>query len=145
APKDFYSYCLAAGSNYSNFLFQVQMTIIQGLDGGVVFRTSNPSLPSYIFTVTYSGLYALNVAFDPQHGRTLAFGRSLVIKTGLNQANLLGVMARAGNLSLFINKHFVASVSDDTYHAGAIGLATSNFPQTSIDVAFNNVHVWNLP
>ena len=145
APNDFYSYCLATGSHYSNFLYEVQMTIVQGLDGGVVFRTSNPSLPSYVFTITYSGFYALNVSLDPQHGRTLVFGRSLAIKTGLNQANLLGVLARAGNISLFINKHFVASASDDTYSSGAIGLVTSNFPQTSIDVAFNNVRVWNLP
>src|ERR1051326_4207394 len=64
APQDLYDYCLATGSNYSNFLFQVQLTIIQGLDAGVVFRTTNPRLPSYIFTITYSGLYALNVSID---------------------------------------------------------------------------------
>src|SRR3989440_7874191 len=145
APKDFYSYCLATGSNYSNFLFQVQMTIIQGLDAGMVFRTANPSFPSYVFTITYGGLYALNVAVDPQHSRSLAFGRSLAINTGLNQTNLLSVMARDGNISLFINKHFVAGASDNTYPTGAIGLVASNFPQTSIDIAFNNAFVWNLP
>ncbi|MFL5701124.1 MAG: zinc ribbon domain-containing protein [Ktedonobacteraceae bacterium] len=145
APKDLYSYCLATGTNYSNFLFQVQMTIIQGLDAGMVFRTANPSLPSYVFTITYGGLYALNVAVDPQHSRSLAFGRSLAINTGLNQTNLLSVMARDGNISLFINKHFVAGASDNTYPTGAIGLVASNFPQTSIDIAFNNAFVWNLP
>ena len=145
APKDLYSYCLATGTNYSNFLFQVQMTIIQGLDAGMVFRTANPSLPSYVFTITYGGLYALNVAVDPQHSRSLAFGRSLAINTGLNQTNLLSVMARDGNISLFINKHFVAGASDNTYLSGAIGLVASNFPQTSIDIAFNNALVWNLP
>ena len=145
APKDLYSYCLANGSNYRNFLFQVEVTIIHGLDAGVVFRTANPSLPSYVFTVTYNGLYALNVAVDAQHGRTLAFGRSLTVKTGLNQANLLSVLARNGNIFLFINKHFVASASDNTYPSGAIGLVASNFPQTSIDIAFNNAFVWNLP
>ena len=145
APKDLYSYCLATGSNYRNFLFQVQMTIIQGLDAGMVFRTANPSLPSYVFTITYRGIYALNVAIDPQHSRSLAFGRSLAINTGLNQTNLLSVMARDGNISLFINKHFVASASDNTYPSGAIGLVASNFPQTSIDIAFNNAFVWNLP
>ena len=145
APKDLYSYCLATGSNYSNFLFQVQMTIIQGLDAGMVFRTANPSLPSYVFTITYNGLYALNVAVDPQHSRSLAFGRSVAINTGLNQTNLLSVMARNGNISLFINKHFVAGASDTTYPSGAIGLVASNFPQTSIDIAFNNAFVWNLP
>lgn len=145
APKDLYNYCLANGSNYRNFLFQVQMTIIHGLDAGVVFRTANPSLPSYVFTVTYNGLYALNVAVDPQHGRTLAFGRSSAFNTGLNQANLLSVLARDGNIFLFINKHFVAGASDNTYPSGAIGLVASNFPQTSIDIAFNNAFVWNLP
>lgn len=145
APQNLYDYCLATGSNYSNFLFQVQLTIIQGLDAGVVFRTTNPRLPSYIFTITYSGLYALNVSIDSQHGRTLAFGRSSAINTGLNQPNLLGVMARNGNISLFINKHFVITATDNTYTSGAIGLVASNFPQTSIDIAFNNAFVWKLP
>lgn len=145
APKDFYSYCLAGGSNYKNFLFQVQMTVIKGLDGGIVFRTADPSFPSYVFTITYNGLYSLNVSFSTQGGRTLAFGRSLAINNGLNQVNLLGVLALNDTISLFINKHFVTSVSDDTHSSGAIGLITSNFPRSSIDVAFNNAQVWNLP
>lgn len=145
SAKSFNFYCLAQGSAFSNFVFQVQVTILKDYEAGIIFRANDPEPSAYFFAISYNGLYALNIAEGPQHGAILAFGRSPAIKVGLNQPNLLSVMAHGNDIDLFINKQFVKSVQDETYAAGAIGLVADNTIRVPSDTAFNNAQVWNLP
>ncbi len=145
AAKNLYYTCPAPGSAFSNFVFQVQVTIIKGYEAGIMFRANNPEPSAYFFTISYNGLYALGVSEGPQHGTILAFGRSPAIKVGFNQPNLLSVMAHGSNIDLFINKQFVKSVQNETYAAGAIGLIADNTIRVPSDTAFSNAQVWNLP
>jgi hypothetical protein len=141
-PRDLYIACPAAGTNYHNFIYQVQMTIINGLDAGISFRSTNVTLPSFLFTITTTGLYSLYVS---PPSRILAFGRSSAINTGLKQTNLLTVMAQDSVISLFINKQFVKSVNNNEYSSGEIGVIADNEPDANIDIAFSNAQVWVLP
>src|SRR5258708_1100030 len=145
SAKDFYYSCLAPGSAFSDFVFQVQVTIIKGYNAGIMFRANNPEPSAYFFTISYNGLYALNIAEGPQHGAILAFGRSPAIKVGFNQPNLLSVMAHGSNIDLFINKQFVKRVQDETYAAGAIGLVADSTIRVPSDTAFSSAQVWKLP
>jgi hypothetical protein len=145
SANDFFYYCFAASNDFSNFVFQVQVTIIKGFEAGIIFRANDPEPSAYLFVISYNGLYALNISEGIQHGAILAFGRSPAIKVGLNQPNLLSVMARGRDFNLFINKHFVKSIQDNTYAAGAIGLGADNTMSTSTDAAFSNAQVWKLP
>lgn len=145
SAKSFIFYCLAPGNEFSNFVFQVQVTIIKGYEAAIMFRANDPEPSAYFFGISYNGLYSLNIAEGPQHGAILAFGRSPAIKVGFNQPNLLSVMAHGSNIDLFINKQFVKRVQDETYAAGAIGLVADNTIRAPSDTAFNNVQVWNLP
>jgi hypothetical protein len=138
-------YCLTPGNEFSNFVFQVQVTIIKGYDSGILFRANDPEPSAYFFAISYNGLYSLNIAEGPQHGAILAFGRSPAIKVGFNQPNLLSVMAHGSNIDLFINKQFVKRVQDETYAAGAIGLVADSTIRVPSDTAFSNVQLWNLP
>ncbi len=145
APQDFSQYCPAYSGNYSNFIFQIQVTVINGLDAGFTFRGAGQSLASYALSITDTGLYALDVIYGSQRGGILAFGRSPAIHTGLNQPNLIAVLAENSSISLFINQHFVTSINDSTYSSGSLALFADNFPGTAIDVAFRNAQEWNLP
>jgi len=145
SAKDFYYSCLAAGSAFSDFVFQVQVTIIKGYEAGIMFRANDPEPSTYFFSISYNGLYALNVAAGPQHGAILAFGRSPAIKVGFNQPNLLSVMAHGSNIDLFINKQFVKRVQDESYATGAIGLFAENTIRVPSDTGFSSAQVWNLP
>jgi hypothetical protein len=142
APGDLYIACPAAGTSYKNFIYQVQMRIINGLNAGISFRSINENLPSFFFTITTTGLYGLN---SLQPNRILAFGRSSAINKGLKQTNLLTVIAQGSAISLFINKQFVKSVRDNEYSSGEIGVVADNEPGANIDIAFSNAQVWVLP
>ncbi|HET7639724.1 MAG TPA: hypothetical protein VFK47_13440, partial [Ktedonobacteraceae bacterium] len=113
------------------------------LAAGITFRSSNENLPSFVFSITTTGLYSLDTLQSPL--QVLAFGRSSAIHLGQNQTNVIAVMARGSTISLFINKQFIKSVSDENYSPGEIGMFTGNAPRSNIDVAYSNAQVWSLP
>src|SRR6266480_1617537 len=99
-----YEDCLSQGSNFRNFAFQVQMTILKGDAGGIIFRTS------YLFYFSTVGGYT--VSFPLVSGKTQSF------KSGLNQSNLITVVAHGSNFYLYVNKQYVTQFRDSIYSAG---------------------------
>ena len=121
------------------------MTINQGDEGGLVFRSnSNTDLAQYyLFSITQMGGYRLVVSKDGTHNTTLAEDASTAIKTGIGQLNTLAVVAKGSTLYLYINKQYVGSASDSTYSSGMLGVFASD-ASTDTDVSFSNAEVWAL-
>jgi hypothetical protein len=134
--------CFAQASNFSNFAFQVQMTILKGDGGGLVFRADAANAKFYLFRITHDGLLTLLVTSDSKTNTPLVDDTSAAIKKGA-QTNLVTVIARDSNIYLYVNKQYVDSVSDSTYSAGKIGLFADD-TDAATDIAFNNVNVWQL-
>jgi len=141
--KGYYVPCFAQASNFSNFTLQVQMTIVQGDAGGVVFRANSASSKFYIFAVGRDGSYTLLISLDDKHSNPLTYGNSRAINTNLNQTNLLTIIARGSNIYLYVNKQYVGSVSDSTYSSGQIGLFGADNTNPT-DVAFGHIQIWQL-
>ncbi len=141
--KGYYIPCFAQASNFSNFTLQVQMTIVQGDTGGVVFRANSTSSKFYIFSVGRDSSYSLLISLDDKHNTPLTYGNSRAINTNLNQTNLLTVIARGSNIYLYVNKQYVGSVSDSTYSSGQIGLFGADDTNPT-DVAFSHIEMWQL-
>lgn len=134
--------CFAQGSNFSNFAFQVQMTIVQGDGGGLVFRANDVSTKLYLLRVSHDGLFGISVTQDDKSITPILDDTSSVLKTG-SQTNLLTVIARKSTISIYINKQFADTINDATYSAGEIGVfAYDNSKGT--DVAFTDANVWSL-
>ena len=139
--KSYYLTCLAESTNFSNFAFQVQVTIIQGDEGGLIFRASGAKL--YSFGFNREGLFSLIVSKNNNPGKPLIYGPNSAINTGLNQPNLLTVIARESTFYLYINKQFVDTVRDSSYHSGQIGVYAA-YSTHYTDVAFNDAQVWQV-
>jgi len=77
--------CTDSADNFSDFVFEVQMKIIQGDIGGIVFRGNFTTGNSYYVKINQNGEYFL----DQQIGTTnvLASGHPPYIHAGLNQAH----------------------------------------------------------
>ncbi len=132
--------CLAYATNFANFAFQVQMMILKGDGGGILFRFNSANSSGYSFTIGPDGSYALSL-WKGSTSQNLRSGSSSAIKTGLNQTNLLTVVANGSHISLYINKQFVTSVSESTLNSGQIGVqATENTLPT--EVSFQHAQVW---
>ncbi len=136
-------YCIANASkdDYSNFIYQIQMRIIEGNCGGLLFRMANSSDNYYTVEVCRDGTYAMLVYLNDKP-TILQHRESSAINTGANQNNVLKVIANGSSLTLYINNQTVVNVSDSTYRHGHIGVfahAYNNFPT---EVAYSNAKVW---
>lgn len=134
--------CIARTSNFSNFTYEVQMMIIKGDCGGIIFRRSGPSF--YYFRVCQDGSYVfIRYASDTdtQKNLTLKNGPATAIRTGLNQTNLVAVVARGNKLDLYVNRQLIASISDNSYTQGQLGLVAKEV-QNPTEVVFSNARVW---
>jgi len=98
--------CLAQATSFSDFAFQVNMTIVTGSardGGGLVFRSSSNSF--YRLRIGVDGSYDL-----VNQNNTVASGSSSAIKTGLNRTNVITVVAQGQHIYMYVNKQLIASV-----------------------------------
>jgi DnaJ-like protein len=143
--KGFFQPCYAEAPAFSNFAFQVQMTITQGDEGGILFRSDPVNSKFYLFRISQSGAYDLFLYVDNQgtHAKSLLSNSTSLFKQGLHQTNTITVVARGGNLYFYINGQYLDGVSNSVIASGKIGVfGESNTNPT--DVAFSNVQVWQL-
>ena len=80
---------------------------------------------------------------DNNNKQVLKNGTSSVINTGLNQSNLIAVVANGSTIDLYVNLHHLDSVSDGTYTSGQIGIVAYSTSDPT-EVAFNNARIWGL-
>jgi serine/threonine protein kinase len=135
-----------ARPSFSNFIFEVQMKIINGGSGGVIFRANTSNNDFYVFEVGQYGNYQLFLCSDSQWYFTILNSTSPAIKQGLNQTNLIAVIAQGNSIGLFVNHQLIDSVNDNTYGSGRIGVMVDPTGDNgySTEVVFSNAKVWTL-
>ena len=143
----FYS-CFAEKTAFSNFTYEVKMKIIKGDAGALLFRADVANSKYYYLEVRQDGYYECDLFTDSSgHYQTLASGSipSAIsgYYTGLNQNNVLGVVAQGSTLQFYANGQRFAQVTDSTYSHGAIGVAGED-DTNSTDVAYTDARVWTL-
>jgi hypothetical protein len=138
----YFNYCVAS-SDFSNFVFEVQMKIIKGDAGGVIFRADTTSNKFYVFDVGQDGTYEIFSCTANSCDHTLTSGTSTVIKQGLNQTNLIAVIAQGSIIGLYVNHQLIDHVDDRTYSSGQIGVIALPYRSGNpTEVSYNYAKVW---
>jgi hypothetical protein len=139
-------YCIAKSTDFSNFVFEVQMQVIKGDQGAITFRVADTVAHNqyYDFYVGDDGSYGLYVVNDS--GKTLAYGTSSAINQGLNQTNVVAVVAQGSLIKLYVNHQLITSATDSTYSHGNIGVEANPFVNNghTTEVVYSNARVWML-
>lgn len=130
--------CVSQQANFSNFAFEVRMTIIKGDCGGIVFRYSQGYLYSYM--VCRDGNYFLQL-ISPSQEKLLASKPSTAIHKGLNETNVIAVVANGSTLDLYVNNQEVASIQDDSSSSGVTGLSAAD-TGTPTEVEYSFARAW---
>jgi hypothetical protein len=135
--------CTARSTNFINFAYQVQVTLVKGDQAGIIFRFDDIQATFYSFFISSEGTYALDT--DNRNGfiSELLNGSSPAIKTGLNQTNLLAVLVRGSQIALYVNGQYLASVQDSTYKSGSIGVIAENDGHPT-EALCSDAKVWTL-
>jgi hypothetical protein len=132
----------AASDIFTNFVYEVQMRIIIGDCGGLLFRIGSIPSDAYSFEVCQNGTYDVAVYTNDTPTYLINLSQSPAIHIGNNQDNLLAVIAKGNSLTFYVNNQKVGNVNDSTYSAGQIAIfahAHANYPT---EVAFSNAKVW---
>ncbi len=141
----FFFDCAAKATNYSHFLFQVKMTFLKGIYGGIFFRSDPNNSKYYLLRFGRdTGRYDLYVytSKEANSAKRILDGTSPNFNTDLNKANVVAVLARGTTIALYINSTFVDKIDDPTFTGGQIGVFAED-NQESAEVAFEQAQVWN--
>ncbi len=138
--------CAAESASFDNFVFQVQMNIMQVDCGALVFRASPSNFQFYYFRVCVDGYYTLFTYKNAQDVPPPSVGplSSTSIHTGLNRYNLIAVVAKGNTIDFYANQKKIDSVTDSTYSKGEIALAAEVQTSDLTEVAYSNAKVWEL-
>jgi hypothetical protein len=141
----FFAYCTAQSTNFTNFAYEVQMKIIKGDLGGIIFRASTNN-NFYLFYVTQLGSYELLLCPGNTCRQIVAITSSPAINRGLNSTNLVAVVVTGTTITLFVNHQQITSVIDSTFSHGQIGVVASPFANAGhpTEVVYSNARVWTL-
>jgi eukaryotic-like serine/threonine-protein kinase len=134
--------CNAEAVTFSNLTYEVQMTILKGDRGGIFFRQIGTQGPYYYFSIKIDGSYELD-SFNGNTSNVLQLGTSPAVNRGLNQQNLLAVVAQGSSIDLYVNGQSILHITASTTSSGLIGVAADATDQPA-EVAFNNTRVWML-
>ena len=135
--------CIAKSTNYSNFVYQIQMLIDKGTQAGIIFRASSSKGSFYFFRIGIDGTYALDLYKSSIQASTLIQGYSPAITIGLAQSNQIAVIAMKGLLYLYVNQQYVTGITDSTFSSGSIGVAAlDNRNPTTAE--FSDAQAWSV-
>ena len=147
STSKYYDFCFAEASNFSNFAYQVEMKILNGDCGGLLFRADSAHGNTYIFEVCQDSRYRLDVhsgnPANPDHF-LLGFYTNIAIKSGYNQTNVIAIVAKGNTIQMYVNNvPLPSTVNDNTYTQGQIGLLADDALNPT-DVVYANMKVWTL-
>ncbi len=147
--KGFFIPCMAQTPTFSNFAYQVKMTINNGDGGGMLFRADNANSKYMLFYLDHTGSYELYlyVNSNGKDAKELAAGSvGSGMNTGYNQTNTLTVIARGNDIYLYINQVFLTHVTvnqSGALSSGQIGLFADAI-NGATQVTYTSVRVWKL-
>ena len=137
--------CMAQKVDYTNFAYEVLMTIQQGEFGGIIFRAEDSiDVHYYLFRVGTDGSYWLYRFVDRaiEHATLLDHGSAQNFNRGLGKTNSLAVVTQGSSLTLYINRQEVSALQDAGYTHGQIGVLAGSLDQGPSQALFRNVKVW---
>lgn len=144
-----YQPCMLQGDISSNFAYQVQMKIIQGDAGGLIFRADQTLQNYYRFSIASDGSVSLIACapcssdFRSNEGTPVAL-HAANVQYKPNDTATLTVIASNASLAFFINDTFVAQVNDIQVKGTLLGLYAASTSASSTEVVFSNPKVWKL-
>jgi eukaryotic-like serine/threonine-protein kinase len=136
--------CFAENTNFDNFTFQVQITLVKGLCGGIVFRGDSKANNFDRFVICSNNWFDFRQCSNGYCDVVFANGPSPAINAKLGTTNTLAVVAIGNVITMYVNGKQVVSANDSGFSQGQIGLVTSGYGGSLTVAMFRNAQVWMM-
>jgi hypothetical protein len=141
--KDYNFFCTAYATNFSNFAYEAQMTILKGEAGGLIFRADADKAKFYYFRIDQTGYFLFIVFTGHTSAAVLAEDTISAFHKGVGHSNLIGVVAQGDHFTLYVNHQQVKTVTNSTFTQGQIGVAVFDYDSPA-EVVFTDAKLWKL-
>jgi len=138
------SWAMGDITNLADFYLEVDAYYVAGPqnnESGIVFRHLDDD-NFYLFGVGNDGLFSLRKKVDGEWTDLQEWTESDAILVEESSVNALGILAQGEQIHLLINGEVVASVEDDEFSNGNLGLAVSTFDEGGVEIAFDDLRIW---
>src|SRR5262249_50188899 len=129
------SWCTANATNFSNFVYEVRMTILKGDSGGLIFRADARNSKFYEFSINRNGSFDFSI-HTAGTSTIEATGQIPSFHQGTNQSNLIAVEAQNNEITLFLNYYYITDLTDYHFSQGQIGIVAGTNNNTT-EVVFS--------
>jgi predicted negative regulator of RcsB-dependent stress response len=134
--------CIAEKTNFTNFVYQAQVTILKGNCGGLVWRADSKANDFFEFHVCSDGIFEVYNSFMGLFSSPYLYGPNAAIHKGLGQTNILAVVAIGSTMTIYINGQKIGAFTDNYNPGGQIGLESTEIAGVKTIVVFQNARVW---
>jgi len=148
ATASYYDFGCGESIDVSNFVLEVQATVLKGSCAGIAFRLINAgNWPYQLYICRYSsytfGRYDIN-AQGNWVPHILKQGIQPLIKPDLGATNTIGLVANGSTFTLYVNYHAITTITDATYkNAGPITLVAQSVASPT-EATFTDLKIWQL-
>ncbi len=97
----------------------------------------------YYFMIKGDGYYSISIGDGADIKPLVEWQPSKAIHAGIDK-NRVRVVCVDDNLALYVNDQLLIETQDSTYSSGYAGLTIAAAPNSSSDVAFDNVAIYNI-
>jgi hypothetical protein len=128
---------------FTDFILEVETWLVSGTDNNwhAVFCRWRDEDNYYAFAISADGYYTIEKVVDGDITAFVEPTYSSYINQGVGAVNLIHIECIGSSLSLSVNGHVLATVTDATFTGGDIALAANAQAGTSTEVAFDNIVV----
>jgi serine/threonine protein kinase len=147
ASASTYLNCLDQKPSVHNFAFEVEMSVIKGDGGGIIFRSDDSQANFYVFRTASSGTqsYFSFLAYVTSGTTTsIKYIQETVSQIDAHAFNLITVIGYEDTFYFYINKMFLMKAQDTTLTKGSMGMYAWNGDKGATEVAFRNARIWKL-
>lgn len=129
--------------NFSDFILEVETKFIAGDDNnwhGVICRyQGNGSY--YVFDISADGYYRIGRFLEHEQSALVEGNPSSYINVGTDVVNDIHIECIGSIMSLTVNGQLLATVTDNAFSSGSIGLLATSWDGDFSEIAFDNLVV----
>jgi hypothetical protein len=140
AQAGFFEKCFASSTDFTDFAFQVTMTITKGDCGGLMFRAVD-NQNFYAFNVCANAAFNAALFVKGANAGSTKLATSSAIHSGLNQPNILAVVVQGNTYNLYANGQRIDTFTDSTFTHGSVGVMAIDVTSPTV-VDYTNALVW---